>query len=299
MNKQWLKISVECDPQLVDSITDFLVGIMEAGVEVGVEDKLLTSVINGYLDKPPGDHERGEKIDQLTDHLILLAEIFNVAVPSVSSQLIEDQDWSANWKKFFKPFEIVPTLIISPTWEKYQVKSGEQMIEMDPGMAFGTGHHPTTTISVRLIQQVMLEKEGITVLDVGTGTGVLGMAAMLLGAEKVVAIDNDPEAVLVAQRNVKANELQKKMQVGSTVLSDVEQRFSLVVANIIHDVLLEMVDDLCRLTQDGGHLILSGILIGEQTKSMIDCFKKRGLTLVREEELEEWFGLLFLNPIKK
>lgn len=293
VNKQWLKISVECDPQLVGAITDFMVGVMDAGVEVEVEDKLLTRVVNGYLENPGRMHEVNETIEQLSDHLTLLADIFKAGVPTLTTETIEDQDWLSNWKKHFHPFAIVPSLVIAPTWEKYRIKEGEQLIEMDPGMAFGTGHHPTTTLSVRLIWQVMAAENGITVLDVGTGTGILAMAAALFGAEKVLGIDNDPEAVTVAEKNVRANGLDTKIQIAISALSDLDQPFFLVVANIIHDVLFEMADDLSRLTTDSGHLILSGILHGEQSRSMIDCFEKRGFVLIRSEELEEWSGLLF------
>jgi len=293
MSKKWLKISVTCDPQMVSAVTDFMVGIMEAGVEVGVEDKLLTRVVNGYLQHHSHPDEMNQTVDQLKSHLTLLADIFTVDVPEITIETVEDQDWSSNWKKHFHPFAIVPSLIIAPTWEKYQPGEGEQLIEMDPGMAFGTGHHPTTTISVRLIQEVILGGEGVTVLDVGTGTGVLGMAALLFGATSVLGIDNDPEAVTVAKKNVSANNLDTKMELSISSLSEIKQTFSLVVANIIHDVLFEMADELSRVTDYSGHLILSGILHGKQTESMIKTFENRGMTLIRCERKKEWSGMLF------
>lgn len=293
MNERWLKISVQCDPQLVDSVVDFMVGVMDAGVEVGVENRPLTRMINGFCLDYDRTQDQNGKMKMLENHLKLLAEIFDVAVPTSTVEIVDDLDWANNWKKHFHPFALVPSLIIAPTWENVELEAGEQLIVMDPGMAFGTGQHPTTALSAQFIQQCVLGQEDLTVLDVGTGTGVLGMAAALFGAERVLGIDNDPEAVKVAQKNIGINELGEKMRVSDVPLSHINQSFSLVVANIIHDVLFEMADDLYRLTIDSGNLILSGILKGDQTISMIDCFTKRGLTLVASDEKEEWAGLLF------
>lgn len=297
MKRRWLKVTIDCDRGLVDAVTDFLVGVMDAGVEVGVEDRLRTSVVRGYLECHGQTVDNDDTILKLKGHLKLLADIFEAPLPSLSVELIEEQDWSSSWKKFFKPFAIIPSLIIAPTWEKYHVKEGEQLIEIDPGMAFGTGHHPTTTLSVHFIRRAisMGNGEEVSVLDVGTGTGILGMVAVLFGARRVLGIDNDPEAVAVAKENVRGNGLEAAMSVSSASLSQIDPCFSLVTANIIHDVLQAMADDLDRLTAPGGHLILSGILHGDQSQSMIECFEKKGLILIDTGIMEEWAALLFLK----
>ncbi len=293
MDKKWLKISIECDPSLVGALEDYLVGILDAGVEVSVEDAIGSRVVNGYLSCHGPEIEFSEQLGKLDTHLKLLADLFLVDKPSLTKEMIDNQDWAENWKKHFHPFAIIPGLIIGPSWEPYQPRDGELLITMDPGMAFGTGHHPTTTLSVRLIQQVMKKNQESTVLDVGTGTGILAMAAALWGAKKVVGVDNDPEAVEAAWKNIQANRLDKVVGVSDADLATLAHPFSLVVANIIHDVLLELADDFVHLTEKNGHLILSGILVGEQTENIIDCFEKRGFSLVVHEQLKEWSGLLF------
>jgi ribosomal protein L11 methyltransferase len=293
-SRQWLKIAITTDPILVDAIEDFMVGITGAGVEFNVdqaEDKVL---INTYFDKGQIDQtEIDLTLTRVTAYLQELAEIFEVALPTIESTFIKDEDWSATWKEHFKPFAIIPGLIIAPTWEPYDAQDQEKVIVMDPGMAFGTGHHATTSLSLQLLQEALTGRTESSVLDVGTGTGILAMAAALFGASRVLAIDNDPLAVTAAKENRDRNQLQQIMEVEITPLASLKEPFSLVIANIVHDVLLELAPDLGRLTADGGQLLLSGILQGQQVTNIVSCFEQLGFSLKKQEEKLEWAALLF------
>lgn len=292
--RQWLKVSITTDPILTDAIEDFMVGITGAGVELAVDHPGNSALINAWFDKNQEDQPDTDLIlTQLTSYLQELAEIFEVAVPTVTTTFIEDEDWSATWKEHFKPFAIIPGLVIAPTWEPYQRKEKEQVIIMDPGMAFGTGHHATTSLSLQLLREALTGKAGSSVLDVGTGTGILGMAAALFGASRVMAIDNDPEAVTAARENTARNNLPQIMAVEETPLTSLSDPYSLVIANIVHDVLLELAPDLARLTVDNGNLILSGLLSGPQVTNIISCFTGLGFSLNRQEQKKEWAALLF------
>jgi len=188
-----LKITIKTDPRLVESISDFLVGVIEAGVETGAQDELLYGTVNGYIQKAnmnPG--EVNDILARVASYLTELADIFGVAHPTLSSTMIDEEDWGKSWKEHFKPFTIVPGLVIAPTWEEYSPAAGESVITMDPGMAFGTGHHATTSLSLNFIRDTLAGSIGMRLLDVGTGTGILGMAAVLFGAEDGLGIDNDP-----------------------------------------------------------------------------------------------------------
>ncbi len=292
--KNWLQISITTDPSLVEAISDFLVGVTGAGVEIGVDDHLDKKSLNAYLEQENLDEEttRG-LLDQLSSHLEELAEIFQVDVPTFSVTIIEEEDWGSKWKKHFKPFSIVPGVVIAPTWEEYSALEGEKVIVMDPGMAFGTGHHATTKLTLLLLQETLAECGGHKVLDVGTGTGILGMAAVLMGAGSVLGIDNDPEATTAAFENVRINSLAEQMEVAITPLSSLTDTYSVVMANIIHDVLLEMANDLTRLTSAEGYLLLSGILHGEQEQNIINCFTDRDFELKEQKREQEWAALLF------
>ena len=290
----WLKVTVNSDPVLVDALSDFLVGVTGAGVEIVVDDSLLYTKINAFLEKRnPDESEMVQILEQISGYARELADIFQVPVPEIESSVIEEEDWGTTWKEHFKPFAIIPGLVIKPTWEEYRTGLDEKIIEMDPGMAFGTGHHATTTLSLSLLRAVLLNMTAASVLDVGTGTGILGMAAALFGADRVEAIDNDPEAIAAASENVRRNGLAEKMSVGLTPLSTLQGPFSVVVANIIHNVLLVLSDDLDRLTAAGGKLILSGILTGEQSDTIIKHFSKKGLCLATHLQKKEWSALLF------
>lgn len=293
-DNRWLKITIKTDPLLVEPISDYLVGVIDAGVETGARDELLYGTVNGYIQQA---NLQADEVDtllgQVSAYLDGLAEIFSVAKPDLSSTMIDEEDWGKSWKEHFRPFTIIPGLVIAPTWEEYQPAAGETVITMDPGMAFGTGHHATTSLSLELIHRTLAENSGQRLLDVGTGTGILGMAAVLFGARDVLGLDNDPEAIAAAEENVRRNSLQDQMRMSLAPLSSLEHPYGIVVANIVHDVLISMVDDLTRLTASGGTLILSGILAGEQAAHIREVFKAKGLQLSGEKSCQEWAALSF------
>ncbi|MDK9705458.1 MAG: 50S ribosomal protein L11 methyltransferase [Desulforhopalus sp.] len=292
---RWLKLTIETDPVLADSISDFLVGVIEGGVETGAPDEPHYGVLTCYVQKAnPEPEEVADTIQRVSTHLAELAKAFAVPVPMLTSSFIEEEDWGSTWKEHFKPFSIVPGLIIAPTWEDYRPNAGELVITMDPGMAFGTGHHATTTLSLQLLRKSLAEgKAAMRLLDVGTGTGILGMAAALFGASAVTAIDNDPEAVAAAGDNARRNGLADKMEVSLTPLGQLSGQYQIVVANIVHDVLLALADDLTRLTAEAGFLILSGILAGDQVANIQRIFVGKGFEVLDLEISQEWAALRF------
>lgn len=291
----WITASVILDPVLEESVVDFLVGAMGGGVEQSVDDAGCSSALNVYFEEKDLDEGAQAALQKkVEDQLQELAAIFDVAAPKVSWGRIEDQDWSSNWKVHFTPFSITEGLTIVPTWEQYQPAADEQVIIMDPGMAFGTGHHATTSMSLNCIRQVMEKRSApVALLDVGCGTGILGMGAALFGAVEVLGIDNDPEAVQVARENIGLNPEAAVMEVAQTPLQEIVSTYDCIVANIIHDVLLSMQGDFHRLLRDGGDLILSGILHGDQENNIIEKFEKNGFTLHGREQLEEWAAVHF------
>jgi len=290
----WLKITIKADPVLVEPISDFLVGVMEAGVETGAPDERLYGTVNGYLQQAnPLPDEVDGILARVKSYLAELADIFRVPLPVLVSTMIDEEDWGKNWKRHFKPFSIVPGLVIAPTWEDYRPVADEAVITMDPGMAFGTGHHATTSLSLQFLRRTLVAHRGARLLDVGTGTGILGMAAVLFGAAVVLGIDNDPEAVVAAEENVRRNRLQGQMRISLDPLSTLRDSYEIVVANIVHDVLIDMAGDLSRLTAAGGTLIVSGILKGAQVDNIRTVFSAGGMQESGQESREEWAALSF------
>lgn len=287
--KHWLKITIKSDPSLLESISDFLVGVIGAGVEVAAADEPGYGTVNCFIENPDPDiDEIDDTIDKISNHLKELADIFKVDVPEISYEMIGEEDWGKSWKQYFTPFSIVDGLVISPSWEEYSPREGESVITMDPGMAFGTGHHATTSLCLECIRACLATTKSQTLLDVGTGTGILAMAAIRFGAVKAVGIDNDPEAVLAAKQNVQRNRMEDRIEVSGTDLSSLSGQYDIVAANIIHDTLVELADVLARVTMEGGTLILSGILAGEQHANVVAIFTARGFKVVENVQRAEW-----------
>ena len=288
----WLKATITINPVLENAVVDYLVGVIGASVEQTVENDQPGLCLNVFLeDQTPDKQTRSDIQSKIKTHLTELADIFHVKQPEIFWERLEDQDWSSNWKVHFKPFEITPGLVIAPTWENYTAEEGEGVIVMDPGMAFGTGHHATTSLSLDFIKQILSSNNGCHVLDVGTGTGILGMGAAIFGAESVLGIDNDPEAVRAATENTALNNLCRTMEVSLTPLEKIDARFNLIVANIIHDVLITMAGDFNRLLKKNGNLVLSGILHGEQEENIRRLFEKNGFSLEGRKQQDEWAAL--------
>lgn len=294
--RKWHKLSIKTDPVMVEALSDFLVGVTGAEVEIAADDNPLLAMMTAFWEKKEGDDGMHEIFRHILEYGRELADIFGVAAPELSETVIDDQDWANSWKVHFKPFVIIPGLVIKPTWEPYRAAADEQVIEMDPGMAFGTGHHATTTMALSLVKTVLQEDACATVLDVGTGTGILGMAAVLFGARQVLGIDTDPEAVAAAIENIRRNGLNERMSVSTEPLAGLQNSYSLVVANIIHDTLVALADDLARVTAPGGKLIVSGILTGEQSDNISRCFLELGLQPGNHLISGEWSALLFFRP---
>ena len=292
--KKWLQVTVAADPVLIEPVSDFLIGVLDAGVEAAAAGEPGYGTINGYIEAPDPDPAEVKRVlEQVSGYLNELQDIFNVPAPMLTSKIIEDEDWGKSWKEHFKPFAIVPGLVIVPTWEEYLPKAGEAVIAMDPGMAFGTGHHATTSLTLEFLFETLKGTSGRRLLDVGTGTGILGMAGLLFNAAKVRATDNDPEAVKAARENVIFNGLQEKMDVSLTPLSGIDGTYEVVVANIVHDVLISMADDLIRLTAMGGYLILSGLLAEKQLGNIRKVFCGKGLIFAGEKVRDEWAAIRF------
>ncbi len=206
---------------------------------------------------------------------------------------VADEDWSENWKKYYKPFRIGTHLVVKPTWEPYEQKPDDLMIELDPGMAFGTGTHETTNMCMQLLEKHL--RDGMRVMDVGTGSGILAIAAARLGAKEVLAIDIDPAAVKVARENVALNGVEAAVRVVEGDLCKSEAMpCELAVANIVADAICMLASPLTRHLQQGGLLICSGI-IREREQDVRDAAVKAGYALADRIEKGEWVALALQN----
>ena len=223
-------------------------------------------------------------------------EFIDYGTLELDMQNVADEDWSENWKKYYKPFRIGSHLVVKPTWEPYEAQEDDLIIELDPGMAFGTGTHETTNMCMQLLEKHL--QDGMRVMDVGTGSGILAIAAARLGAKDILAIDIDPAAVKVAIENVELNGVkdQVRVVVGDLCKSEA-MPCDLAVANIVADAICMLAGPLTRHLEKDRLLICSGI-IREREQDVMNAATEAGYTLFDRIEKGEWVALALKNEGK-
>ncbi|WP_338546637.1 50S ribosomal protein L11 methyltransferase [Emergencia sp. JLR.KK010] len=204
----------------------------------------------------------------------------------VSKKQEDDTQWKDKWKEYFKPARIAENIVVKPTWESYERQGDEKVIEIDPGMAFGTGTHETTSLCVKMLEKY--QKESDKVLDVGCGSGILSIAAALLGAEDVLGVDIDPVAVEVAAENIELNGVANvaKAQYGD-LTKGIDYKADIVVANLMADLVMMLSEDVARHMQPGGLFISSGILV-EKEVQVTEHLRSQGFGIVEVREDGGW-----------
>jgi ribosomal protein L11 methyltransferase len=301
--KTWLRITLIVPSEMTDAAGVFLTDLTGQGVEINSDQpdaETQTDRVIGYLLQDEKGENVDDRVSELDNFLKALAVNFpDSPLPTRQLDTINEEDWGKKWKAYFKPLHITERLVIKPTWEQYDATGDEKVIEMDPGLAFGTGHHASTHLALTLIDAIFTaEAKPERVLDVGTGTGILAMGCGLLGAREVTAIDNDPDAVAAAQSNVAANNLDTIIKVGIDDVALLAGQYDLIIANITHDVLQILAPNLVRLLAPGGRLILAGILRDEQEESIIRIYTGIGLAHQKTTHEDEWAGLLFTKDVQ-
>jgi ribosomal protein L11 methyltransferase len=204
---------------------------------------------------------------------------------------LDEEDWAHSWKAFYHPVKVSERIVIKPTWQNYTPEPNEIVLEVDPGMAFGTGTHPTTALCIRLIERYL--KPGQSLLDIGTGSGILMVAAARLGADQVTGIDIDDVAVPIAQANLQRNQISSANY--SVFLGDLtmipDSKFDLVVANILSDVIIDLLDNIPTLLHANGIFICSGI-ITPQTDQVQQKMTAAGIPPIETVTREEWVAIV-------
>lgn len=231
------------------------------------------------------------KIKNLKNELKTAVKSFNNKSTIIFKETLrEDGEWKDKWKEFFVPVKISKSFVIKPSWCSYDKKEGEKVIEIDPGMAFGTGNHETTSLCVKMMEEVV--KPGDKILDVGSGSGILSIVGAMLGASHVMAVDIDEVAVDVTRENVHRNRISNKVSViKGDLTKGLDYKANVVVANLMADLVMELSKDIKKYIEDDGYFISSGIL-NEKVVEVVDCLRALDFKVLEVKEDGMWSSIL-------
>ncbi|AWH78142.1 50S ribosomal protein L11 methyltransferase [Clostridioides difficile] len=209
---------------------------------------------------------------------------------SVSLDQVNEADWANAWKAYYKPTKVGQRVVVKPTWEDYAMQDGDLIIELDPGMAFGTGTHETTSMCIRELEKYV--NKDSKVFDIGCGSGILAIAAAKLGAKEVVAVDLDEVAVKVAKENVLENKVEKSVSVMHGNLTDViKDKADVIVANIIADIIKILAKDVQNFMKEDAIFISSGIIL-DKVEEVKESLIENGFEIVEVQKLGEWSAIV-------
>lgn len=305
---KWIEIKIKTTEEACDAISYMLTSIGAGGVAIEdpneirretqksnsidyVDDEFLNSlgedvVVKAYF---PGETNVPELVSLIKEKLAFIGTFLNVGEGYCGYAEMDEEDWSNSWKKYYKSLHLTDRLIVKPSWENYDNKDGEIIIEMNPGMAFGTGTHETTKMCAVLLDKYV--KDGCRVIDVGCGTGILSIIASKLGAAEVTAVDIDEVAVKVAKENLELNKVDN-VRVFKGVLDDIEkEKRDIVVANIIANVIMDISSRVPYYLKKDGLFIASGIIKERKQEVLDECLRK-GFECVEIIEMGEWVAIV-------
>lgn len=234
----------------------------------------------------------GETVEEIKNAInnLLLFEI-DLGPNEVTISEINEEEWATAWKKYYHPVKISEKFTIVPTWEEYEPTAADHfVIELDPGMAFGTGTHPTTVLSIQALERLV--KSGDIVYDVGTGSGILSIASSMLGAQKIHAVDLDEVALKSARLNIKLNKVQDKVYLKqNNLLDSYEEKADIIVANLLAEMIVRLSKDAYRLLKTDGYFIASGI-INQKRKEVETLLRSSGFTIFDILFMEDWITII-------
>jgi ribosomal protein L11 methyltransferase len=282
----WIEIELNIPQEELEQVSGYLFALGCEGINVSSDHIIV------YFNKHRWSHEIKLGIIESIGQIIPQFSSRDMRIKAIS-----DQDWTQDWKKYFKPVKITTRIIVKPPWEEYRQQEGEHVITINPKMAFGTGQHESTKLVIMALEKRI--KPGMHVLDVGTGSGILAIICEKLGAESVLGIDNDIHAIRNAVENAKLNKSSNKVRF---ILGYLEQfgpkEYDLIVANINRKILLDYSGLFVEFLKPNGIIIISGFLRSDEAK-ILDMYQKSGFTCLTKNAKKEWLSLILELKEKK
>lgn len=304
MSEGWVEVSYRVPAELVDQLAETLYELSGNGVCIDnqtldtfsldsiTEPSIVT--LKAYFEDTPEMAGLIKSASHQVDSLCSGNSGYSGAPPALNP--VHQEDWATTWKQHFHASPVGRTLLLKPSWEAVEESEKRIVIEIDPGMAFGTGTHATTRLCLETLERIFdnslpfkapLQPPPLSVLDVGTGSGVLAIAARKLGAGRISALDIDPEAVKVALENIHNNGIFNDIEISTTPLNLTTERYPVVLANILAEDLIRMASELSSRILPGGVIVLSGILV-EREQGVLEAYQASGLTHIETMHQQEW-----------
>mgnify|MGYP001250922116 CR=1 FL=1 len=258
-----------------------------------IDPELINQDYEGVIIKAyfPESEDLTEKIELIRDSIE--RNPYNETGKSlgfVTISEVYEKDWAENWKKYYKPVRIGKNIVIKPTWEEYEEKEEDIIVELDPGMAFGTGTHETTALCIEALEKYV--NGDSLVYDIGCGSGILSIVSAKLGAKKVIGIDLDELSVKVSKENVELNNVQEKVEIRKgNLLDNVSDKADIIVSNIIAETIIHMIPDLKDYLTHNGIFIASGIIV-EKLNNVKDALIDNGFNILEEKTMNDWAVLV-------
>lgn len=305
MDKEWVEVKIITKSEAIEPVSGIFYGLDVKGIAIEDPNDILTreqgpltwdfvdlnileyggkaAVVKGYFDK----ETLKDDIDQyIKNKLNEIKEMgIDIGEGKVIIGSVNEEDWANNWKKYYKPTRIGKRIVVKPIWEEYKKEGNDIVIELDPGMAFGTGTHETTRMCVQALEKYIKHQDMI--FDVGTGSGILAIAAAKLGSKEVMAVDLDPVAVDSARQNVSFNDISNIKVMQGNLLDVVNGKADIVVANIIAEIIILLTDDVKKSLNQGGLFISSGI-IRERKEAVMQKLIQSGFEIMEINTDGEW-----------
>lgn len=310
---KWCEISIQTSHEAVELIAEIFRDLGASGVVIEDPELVNDYITSGkwdYTDIPiaketevvvekaylPVNGELEGRIQTLQQEIKALASRgVNTAPAVLTTAELQDEDWSDTWKQYFHTEKPGERVVIKPTWEEYAPQGDEVVIELDPGAAFGTGTHATTSMCIRQLEKLV--KPGMTVFDVGTGSGILSIISAKLGAKNIQAVDYDDSVLKIVEENLEQNNVQDIISVAqSDLMQNVHGKAELVIANIIADIIIRLFDQLDEHLEQGGTLLTSGI-IEDRIKDVLAAAEKHGYGVVERLENKGWACITFKRKV--
>lgn len=307
---KWTEVRIKTTEEAYDAVSEMLTSIGAGGVVIEDPNDIRRQIENpeslDYADEEfmnslgedvtvkayfNCENKTGELEQLIKDKLSFISEFLNVGEGYAGCSEVDDEDWATAWKKHYKPFNISGRIVIKPSWEEYSPAAGENIIELDPGMAFGTGTHETTRLCAQLLEKYI--RQGDTAIDVGCGSGILSIIAVKLGAKHVAACDVDATAVRVTSENCLINGVSSRVAVSCGMLGSLERvKADIVAANIIADVIIGIAGTVPYYLKQGGYFITSGI-IKDRKNDVLEAYAANGFDFELLLEMGEWVAIVF------